>query len=301
MLHTRTCIQQNTNNNSAQEKVQNLPPIDIFLNPKKEQKKNNIIEKMKNTAKDFFKNSDMKSLYPELFRLLWKSSLPCFKEEEEEDHMLLSCQLAGEKINCSDIFRVPTDIGICCALNVEHLLRESEYQNLAKELQGDKATNKIISQEGKKNGLKLILDAHSNTVSFGTVDQQHNTFKMFIGEPAQFPMIQDKSIHVQPGKEHFVDISAVVLATNNIRHISPEARGCLFNDEGDLEFYGSYTFSNCRLECRIKEAEEKYNCIPWHLPQVSCTQLKIIQYSGCKLDNMQPMDGEGICEGITQS
>ena len=39
MLHTRTCIQQKTDNNSAQEKVQNLPPIDIFLNPKKEQHK----------------------------------------------------------------------------------------------------------------------------------------------------------------------------------------------------------------------------------------------------------------------
>ena len=48
-------IQQKTDNNSAQAKVQNLPPIDIFLNPKKEQHKSNIIKKMKNTAKDFFK------------------------------------------------------------------------------------------------------------------------------------------------------------------------------------------------------------------------------------------------------
>ena len=115
------------------------------------------------------------------------------------------------------------------------------------------------------------MDLHSNTVSFGTLDEQHNTFKMFIGEPAQFPMMRDKSLQVQPGREHFVDLSAKVVATNDIRHISPEARGCLFTDEGDLEFYKSYTFSNCRLECRIKEAENKYNCIPWYLPKVRHT------------------------------
>ena len=137
-----------------------------------------------------------------------------------------------------------------------------------KKLQGDKPTKRIKSQEGKSNGLKLTLDLHSNTVSFDTVDEQHNTFKMFIGEPAQFRMMRDKSLQVQPGRENFVDLSAKVVATNDIRFISPEARGCLFTDESHLEFYKSYTFSNCRLECRIKKAEEKYKCIPWYLPKV---------------------------------
>ena len=135
-------------------------------------------------------------------------------------------------------------------------------------MQGNKTTKKVPSQEGKRNGLKLMIDLHSNTVALGTLDQQHNTFKLFLGEPAQFPMMRDKSIHLQPGREHFVDLSASVVATNGIRHISPEARGCLFTDEGDLEFYKSYTFSNCRLECMIKGAEEKLKCIPWYLPKV---------------------------------
>ena len=271
MLHRKTCIhQQETYNHSVPE---NLPAIDVFLNPAKEDFKRSITQRKKNMAKDFFNGSNMKTLYPELFRLLWKSSLPCFKDDNEEENMLLSCELAGKKIHCSDIFtRVPTDTGICCALNVDDLLRESEYQNLVKKLQADKPTKRIKSQEGMRNGLKLTLDLHSNTVSFGTVDEQHNTFKMFIGEPAQFPMIQDKSLQVQPGREHFVDLSAKVVATNDIRHISPEARGCLFTDESHLEFYKSYTFSNCRLECRIKEADKKYKCIPWHLPKVGWTQ-----------------------------
>ena len=184
--------------------------------------------------------------------------------------MLLSCELAGVEVNCSDIFtRVPTDSGMCCALNVDDSLRESDYQELVTEMQGKKATQKVKSQEGARNGLRLTLDLHSNTVSLGTLDQQHNAFKMFIGEPAQFPMMLDKSIPLEAGRENFIDLSATVVSTNSIRGISPEDRGCLFTDESNLDFYEGYTFTNCRLECGIKEAEEKHRCIPWHLPKVS--------------------------------
>ena len=212
----------------------------------------------------------MQTLYPELFRILWESTGPCFKEENIEEHMMLLCEVGGVEVNCSDIFtRVPTDSGMCCALNVEDSLRSSDYQSQVKEMQGHKKAKVVKSREGRRNGLKLTLDLHSNTVSFGSLDQQHNAFKMFIGEPAQFPMMRDKSIHLQPGREHFLDLSATVVSTNEIRGISPEARGCFFKDEGDLEFYKSYTFSNCRLEFMIKEAEKSHKCIPWYLPKVT--------------------------------
>ena len=214
----------------------------------------------------------MQTLYPELFRILWESTLPCFSEENEEEHMMLSCQLAGVKVNCSDFFiRVPTDSGMCCALNVQDSLRESVYQSLVRKMQGDQKREKVRSHHGRKNGLQLILDLHSNTVSFGTLDQQNNAFSLFIGEPAQFPMMQDKSVRLQPGREHYVDLSATVVSTRGIKDVAPQARGCFFTDEGSLEFYKSYTFSNCRLECMIKKAEEKFNCIPWHLPKVCPT------------------------------
>ena len=151
-----------------------------------------IIQTKKDFAKNYIKASDMQTLYPELFRILWESTLPCFKENNKEEHMMLLCEMAGVEINCSDIFtRVPTDSGMCCALNVEDSLRASDYQRLVKDLQGDKMVQKVKSREGRKNGLRLTLDLHSNTVSFGTLDQQHNTFKMFIGDPAQFPRMRD--------------------------------------------------------------------------------------------------------------
>ena len=268
LLRRRTCIEFE-NNNNLQDEALNFPDIDIFLNPAKVEEKKTIIREKKAIAENYFRNSDMKTLYPELFRILWQSTLPCFKEESKEKQMMLSCELAGVKVNCSDYFtRVPTDMGMCCALNVKDSLRTSEYRDLVKELQRNKAMQKVKSQEGRRNGLKLTLDLHSNTVSLGTLDQQQNAFKMFIGEPAQFPMMRDKSVNLEPGREHFVDLSATVVTTKEIRKISPEARGCFFTDEGDLEFYSSYTLSNCRLECQIKQAEKKYNCIPWFLPRV---------------------------------
>ena len=130
MLQRRSCIKHDAKN-SSQNLGSRFPDIDIFLNPERGEEKRAIIEKHKNIAKNYFSDTDMGSLYPELFRILWHSTLPCFKEENKEEHMMLSCELAGRAVNCSDIFtRVPTDIGMCCALNVEESLSESEYNTL---------------------------------------------------------------------------------------------------------------------------------------------------------------------------
>ena len=76
-------------------------------------------------------------------------------------------------------------------------------------------------------------------------------------------------LQVQPGREHFVEVSATVVSTSTgIRDIVQDARDCFFADEGSLEFYKKYTFSNCRLECGIRQAEKIHGCIPWHLPKV---------------------------------
>ena len=101
----------------------------------------------------------------------------------------------------------------------------------------------------------------------------------------------DKSVPLQPGREHFIDLSATLVTTNGIKGISPEDRGCLFTDESNLEFYKSYTFTNCRLECGIKEAEEEHNCIPWHLPKVGVSsEWNSLMSTGHKLIHLWPLD-----------
>ena len=208
----------------------------------------------------------MRTLYPHLFEVLWESTLPCFGTN---DSLLVSCELAGLKVNCSNLFtRVPTDRGMCCALNAEDNLKESEYKTLVMKKQGQSETQKVKSRTGQEKGLSLTLDLHSNTVSFGTLDQQHSAFSLFIGAPHEFPMMTEHGLQLQPGRKHFIDLSATLVTTKDLKGVSPSARDCFFADEGDLNFYKNYTFSNCKLECGIKKAEGNYNCIPWYLPQV---------------------------------
>ena len=72
---------------------------------------------------------------------------------------------------------------------------------------------------------------------------------------------------LQPGHAHDISLSSKVFAASGIRNLNPENRGCLFHDEGYLDFYKKYTFLNCRFECGIKLAEEVVGCTPWYLPQ----------------------------------
>ena len=255
-----------------------LPDVDVFLNPAKKSFMNEVIKEKKEIAKNYFSTVDMKSLYPELFRILWESSLPCFKNSGNEEAMLVSCQLAGLELNCSGLFRkVPTDTGMCCALNILDPLKDSKYQQMMKELQSEVPTKTLATSEvGQGNGLRLTLDLHSNTISFGTIDQEYDAFNVFIGQPTEFPMMKERSLKVQPGREHFIDLSAVVVSAKDIKDITQEARNCFFADEGDLEFYESYTLSNCKLECAIKNSEAAFNCVPWHLPGVRFGNIQIV-------------------------
>ena len=126
--------------------------------------------------------------------------------------MLLSCEVAGQQTNCSSLFtRVPTDSGMCCALNWKNTLRNSEYKELVESMQGSIVDKKMPSHSGEKSGLRLILDLHSNKVSFGTLDKDYDAFKVFIGQPEEFPLVRQRSLKVQPGLEHFVELNAQVI------------------------------------------------------------------------------------------
>ena len=131
---------------------------------------------------------------------------------------------------------------------------------------------KIEAKVGRNNGLRLTMDLHSNYISFGTITEDFDAFSVFIGGPAEFPVLRERSIQIQPGHEHFLDLQGQVLTSTGIRNINPEDRHCYFTDEGNLDFYEKYTFSNCKLECGIKLVEKSFRCIPWYLPQLDTSK-----------------------------
>ena len=155
-------------------------------------------------------------------------------------------------------------------MNTKNLLKESKHRDLILEKDSLEKETVLIS-DGINNGLRIILDLHSNQVSFGTLETEFDSFSVFMGRPDDFPMMKRKSLKIQPGQEHFIEISGTRTIADDIKSLSPEQRKCYFpkEDYPSPSLYSRYTVDNCRLECRMREAEEKLKCVPWYLPQVS--------------------------------
>ena len=151
-------------------------------------------------------------------------------------------------------YRVPTDSGVCCALNAGQVLAESRYSKLVLENQEDASETKTveIDAEGMTNGLRLVLDLRSNEVSFGTVEQEFNAFSVFLARPEDFPYIRKNSLKLSPEHEHFLSISGFSVIAEDIKPLSIAARQCRFFEEGQLLLYSRYTAANCRLECLMR-------------------------------------------------
>ena len=91
-------------------------------------------------------------------------------------------------------------MGMCCAFNRAKTLKQSSYLDMVRKMQ--RTDSRILNRDrvtdsgkedslrkvkvGKRNGLRLVLDQHSNRVSFGTVSQDHSGFQVFIGTPEEF-------------------------------------------------------------------------------------------------------------------
>ena len=72
--------------------------------------------------------------------------------------------------------------GMCCALNTEPVLQNSTYSRLVEEMQGTEEKTTVEVSVGKKDGLTLILDLHSNRAALGTVAKNSDGFNIFLGK-----------------------------------------------------------------------------------------------------------------------
>ena len=71
---------------------------------------------------------------------------------------------------------------MCCALNTENSLQNSTYSQLVEEMQGQGEKRRVPASAGKKDGLTLILDLHSNQAALGTVAKYSDGFNIFLGK-----------------------------------------------------------------------------------------------------------------------
>ena len=119
---------------------------------------------------------------------------------------------------------------------------------------------------GEQAGLEVVLDQRSDRwlhlvrhptitrVSAGTLFPPSSGFRVFLGQPAEFPVLQQRHFTLRPGRSHSVEVAATQLSTDtsrdallDMRSLKPATRGCRFTWESDLlTFYSSYSQASCR-------------------------------------------------------
>jgi hypothetical protein len=210
-----------------------------------------------------------------------------------DSSLLRYCEWKGKPISCSAIFStIPTDQGMCCSFNMKaanEIYVESEFRELLIEMQQtDKVASFLPSAvpkgyaqrgepktiPGRNKGLVLLLDAHSDWLTPGSVEGDFNEFTVFIESSRSFPLINQEGIKIKPGFNNLISlVSSSVKAETNLIRLSKNDRNCLFPEENSgLKIHQKYSYLNCKLECGLSYAQnvllEKYNttCLPWYFP-----------------------------------
>ena len=128
------------------------------------------------------------------------------------------------------------------------------------------------TQAGQNKGLRLILDAHNDQISSGTVFDDFKGFVTLVGGRESFPLTQRHSFLLKPGQQSYVAISATsVISDEGIKDIDPIERNCYFWDEHPLQLYKNYSQANCLFECQsdFARSQMESRCTPWYYPGIS--------------------------------
>ena len=219
----------------------------------------------------------------------------CIKYHLPGDSSVLKyCEWKGLTIPCSSIFTThPTDRGLCCTFNIlkaEEIFQGQTYQRAIKELQEkdsaysfeDKSGSNVMglgefkTDPGKNKGLTVFLDAHTDKLSSGSVNEDDFGLIGLVGPKTSFPLSYKGSFLVRPGHNNIVAMSSTVVDSDSgLRDLSDTSRGCRFEDENDgLTIFKNYSQANCFVECFLKHTikimKNAYNfttgCTPWFMP-----------------------------------
>ena len=281
--------------------------FDNYLNPEQALNFETKVGEKMLKYKSLFSNIENDSMSV-IFSNLWYSYLPCYDVQgitanQNGDHSLLKqCKWKGRVIDCAAIFKkFPTDQGLCCSFNMkaaDEIFNAQTYSKRIDELQkfdeshsfGNSKkpdwysnANEPQSLSGKNKGLFLMLDAHSNILTSGSVDNDLQGFVGLVHNRGSFPLVAKSGFQIRPGSNNMVALSAVMVnASENIRSIEPERRNCRFPDEiQGLRIHRRYTQSNCQLECSLFHAQKTLfmeevgskPCSPWYFPFEDLTSI----------------------------
>ena len=276
-----------------------IKKLNTVFDPWKVEERKEAVREAKTQYDNEFGSMDVAKSYKSLFEILWYSQLPCFDVENitseyiDEMSLIKRCYWKGIKINCSSIFFTrPTDRGMCCTFNMEKaeaIFKKSQYATMVSQMQEQDAkysfeknelpewytgSKEPHTQPGQDKGLHLVLDAHTNRVSSGTVSDNFRGFVTVVDGPDKYPLTSRKSFLIRPGKANYVAINSIqVEAEPGVKKVNAMKRDCYFTNEYPLDMHKNYSQSNCLLECFIQFARNKMQgenetqkCTPWFYP-----------------------------------
>ena len=128
---------------------------------------------------------------------------------------------------------------------------------------------------GREEGLKLVLDSHTDKISSSSISDNFRGFHVVVDSKENYPFTSSNGLLIKTGQDNEVIISATRFEANDdIKSIDPVKRNCYFHDEHRLKMHKTYTQENCFFECKIEymrdllyqQNETGRRCVPWFYP-----------------------------------
>ena len=227
---------------------------------------------------------DQTKAFDALLSTLWYASLPCYDIKnvtavrDGERAVLKYCEWKGVAISCGAIFTPnPTDQGMCCSFNLkaaDDIYYDEKYAKIIADLQAADASAAFADKDkpnwyvsaseptsipGRKKGLFLILDAHTDQFTTTSQLNDFDGFRGLVSPSGSFPLMAQEGFEIAPGHVNAISISGIkVDADDDMKDLDVSERKCLFAHENyDLQVFKEYSYSNCIFECSLNFAMMK--------------------------------------------
>ncbi|XP_028981928.1 sodium channel protein Nach-like [Diachasma alloeum] len=158
-----------------------------------------------------------------------------------------------------------TSDGHCCAFNY------ARWRDHFSSIQDDNFVAPVLKSEiqGSDFGLWLMLDANAEDYFYQLLPMVG--FKVMIYHATDFPdppSGSTREVLVMTGRETLLNIGARVFdTTEDVKNIDASHRNCRFKSELNEKFSGQYSFSDCIIDCRVRDIIDKCGCIPFFYPR----------------------------------
>ncbi|KAJ8916278.1 hypothetical protein NQ315_016419 [Exocentrus adspersus] len=211
-------------------------------------------------VQEIFDKYDNLTDFNDLTKRILELTTPC-------PEVLQQCKWEGKEYPCGQLFftRLTFD-GFCCVFNYIRPSKRSKFYGTRNDYTIPAEPYKSHGA-GMRYGLEVVLSNDIDDYLYTTMAT--TGYKVHIFNCKDFPDVLSGSLQeilVSPGIHTLFSIELdVIRSTPQIESIPTHLRKCVFDSEIRTSF-GTYTQSDCLVECKARTMRDLCNCIPFVLP-----------------------------------